>query len=658
MAMTWRRGLLPAMLAILAVYVAVHSPAVGVIGRAVGHRAATCYFVCSGWAPNGRPLDAIAAIVCLLLAGWAGRLLVSRLDCERAERLLAFGLVTLALIVAPAAWLGLVAWAAGLPALRPPLGPLLTAVPAAAVLLAGYRRGWRCEPWSLSPVRAPRLVAIVGGIAATLLALSLAVSFAHPPTGYDALSYHAPLAVYYWRDGDLGSYLDRQPWAWALAHPGTAELWFGLLRVAAGEGIANLGQWPFALLGAIAVYLLARRTGLTGGPAALSGVAFLAAPIVVVQSGVQLNDLAAGALVLAAIAIAAAPPAQWTPARVGLLGLALGLTITTKLAALPAAIGVLIYVALKVRAAPRRGALLAAGSALFVLVVGPWWLRNTVMFGNPIFPAALPILGRGYVVGDFVRKDGWFVPATWAWPLYPVLEPHDEMSGFGALFAVVALPGLLAALAWARRGPLLLIGIVALVSGLAWWKLTQHEPRLLLGVVGTGFIGVGWALVALPRGQRRVAGTVIVATALFSAAVTVDRAVLPHAALPNGRALFYETEWGVDSTVAALPPEDGLMYHTGYAYRSYAGDYPLLGPRQGRALTVIDGILPGDSIARLMRARGLRYAYVPTAAASEDSVRAMYPAGLFDLVHSSTRTGGQWKETRRLLFRLRESARP
>ncbi|HEU5040212.1 MAG TPA: hypothetical protein VFT84_05310, partial [Gemmatimonadales bacterium] len=510
-----RRLLLPLMGATLAGYVLVHSPVSRSIGRMLGHRAATCYFACSGWAPNARPMvESLAGWLCLLLAGWAALLVARQVRGLASERIVAFGLLGLALVVLPASWIGMLGWAAKARWLAPPLGPLLTSVPSLLVLAAGYRRGWRLGGEWLPRSRPPGLVLLVGGIGLGLLLLAAAVSVAHPPTGYDALSYHAPLAVYYWRDGNIGGYLERQPWAWALAHPGAAELWFGLLRVAAGERIANLGQLPFALLGTASIHLLARRSGLPLWPAALGGLAFLTSPIVVVQSGMQLNDLAAGALILSALALAAAPLTGWTPVRLAGVGLALGLAVTTKLAVLPAVLGVLAYLLLRLPGTTRRAALTVAGAVLFLVAVAPWWLRNMALFANPIFPAALPILGRGYVVGDFVHKDDWFVPAVWAWPLYPLLEPHDEMSGFGGLFAVVALPGLVAALVWGRRRVVALLAIVVALSVVAWWRLTQHEPRLLLGVVGGGFLGVGWALVALPRAQRRAAAFVVGGTVL------------------------------------------------------------------------------------------------------------------------------------------------
>ena len=650
------RWLLAGMAAILLAYVAAHSPFLVLIGRAIGRTVSSCYFVCSGWIAYGRPLEAVSAIFALALAGWAAALLGRRFGATTAERLLVAGLLGLGLIVVPASWVGLLGWVLGAASLRPPLGPFLTggaaAIVVGVVLLRGRRAG---SPAAWRRPRMSGLARILAVSASTLLLASAAISLSHPPAGYDALSYHAPLAVYYWRDGDLGSYLDRQPLAWALAHPGTAELWFGLLRVAAGERVASLGQLPLALLGAVAIHVLGRRTGLPSSLAILGGLAFLAAPIVVVQSGMQLNDLAAGSLLLAALALAAAPPKHWTTPRMAMLGLALGLTATTKLAAVPGVAAIVLYLLLRVRRVERPTVLIAAAAGAFALVVAPWWIRNLALYGNPLYPAALPLIGRGYVVGAFAQKDDWFVPHPVLWPLYPVIEPLNEMSGLGALLAVGGLPGIVLAIRRARRGPMVLLALVASVSLLAWWRVTQHEPRLLLGVIGAAFVGLGWVLLAVPRAHRCATAALLAVAALFSTVLTVDQALRPLAVAATSRALYYEQEWGIDSVAAGLPEEDGLLYHTGFAHRSYAGDYPLLGPSQGRRLVVIDGIRSSDSVVSALHQQGLRYAYVPARGEARDSVRRMYPADRFDLVHATDLSRGLWSETRRYLFRLKDA---
>jgi hypothetical protein len=649
--MRLRRAVLPLMTLLFAGYVTAHSPVLRWLGRGVGLAVGRCYFTCGGWIAGGDPASMAAGWLLLLATAGAAWVLAGQPWAAPFERPLWYGVVWLGLVAVPGAALGAVGWAAGLPLLRPPLGPVLTAVPS-LLLLVAERAHWRDAP--RPRVRAPRgLAGLLALLAAVLLATTVAITLGHPPTGYDALSYHAPLAVYFWRDGDLGAQLTRTPWAWALAHPGAAELWFGLLRLAAGERVASLGQLPFALLGSAAVYAFARRLGLGGGGARLGAAAFLLAPIVVLQSGSQVNDLAAGALLMSAIALAAAPVAAWSGPRLGAVGLALGLAVTTKLAALPAVVAVAGYVAVGCWRA-RRWRALGPGVLAGLVAVAPWWGRNLALYGNPIFPAALPLLGRGYVVGDFVKKDAWFVPAPLAWPLYPWVEPHSDMSGFGAVFAVAAVLGLALALRRPRRRePLLLYAVTVVVAVPAWWVLTQHEPRLLLGLFGLTFAFTGYALGAVPRAKRRAASVVVGAAAVFSALVTLDQALRPLARAPVDRAEFYDRVWNVDSVAAGLPPSEGLLSHTGFARLSYASDYPLLGPELGRLLYVVDGELSADSITAIMRRASLRYAYLPAAPEAEAIVERMYPSDRFELVRRSRGSGEKLDEVRRYLFRLR-----
>jgi hypothetical protein len=485
-----------------------------------------------------------------------------------------------------------------------------------------------------------------------LLGASAVISLAHPPNGYDALSYHGPISVYFWRDGDLAGFLVRQPWAWALAHPGTAELWFGLLRLAGGEGAANLGQLPLALLGAGAVYTFARQMNIDNAHASLGALGFLLAPMVVVQSGMELNDVAAAALFMAAMALAAAPTADWNAGRLAAIGLALGLATTTKLATLPGVLAVWLYLLASCVRARKPVRSLAIAAATFAIVVSPWWVRNIALFGNPIYPSALPLIGRGYVVGDFIKKDRSFVPTPLAWPLYPLIEPHSEMSGLGALFAVGAIPGLLIALGSGQRRPLALYGLVVAFTLPAWWLLTQHEPRLLLPVLGIGFAFLGLTLLAVPRQHRPIASGVLGAAACFSALITADQALRPLALEPTARWEFYDRVWGVDSIAATLPESEGLLYHTGHASLSYAGDYALLGPTLGRVLASVDSVLPTDSIVETMRKQGFRYAYVPAAPEAQAVVEAMYPPARFELMHVSVISTGNLSGTRRYLYRL------
>ncbi len=418
-----------------------------------------------------------------------------------------------------------------------------------------------------------------------------------------------------------------------------------------------MGQLPFALFSACAVYAVARRLGARTTSAALAAAAWLLAPIVVLQAGVQLNDVIASSLLLAGAALACAPPREWTVARWAVIGLATGLALATKVSVVPPAAGLLLFCVGRLIVAARTAPVARLGVAMVLaagLCVAPWWIRNVAHWGNPLYPAAIPLIGGGVPIGDADRRDDWFVPARAAWPLYPWLEPVSEQSGFGAVVIVGVLPGLLVALRRRPRAPVLLFAAVAGLSFSAWWLLTWHEPRHLLPAAGLAFAFLPQALALGSRRARTMALAVTGAAALFTAVAVLDQALLPRARQPLERLRFYDLVWNIDPVVAQTPEREPLLYNTGYANLSYAGDYALLGPALGRRVFTVDRDASTDEIVRMMRDAGVRYAYVPVAEAEREAVAAKYAASTFELEHSSEVLDGDHAGTQRHLYRLRE----
>jgi hypothetical protein len=223
-----------------------------------------------------------------------------------------------------------------------------------------------------------------------------------------------------------------------------------------------------------------------------------------------------------------------------------------------------------------------------------------------------------------------------------LLEKHDEQSGVGALFVMSVVPGLLLAAFRGRRQPLLLYLLVTAVTLPAWWILTQHFPRFLLAIVGLTFAFLPWSLLAVPRRQRHLGGIVIAATAIFSALVTYDQALLPFARQPNTRQQFYDRVWGIDPVVTALPESEGLLLNTGYASsREYTAYYPLLGPSQSRPVIPVDRDGTTESIVTRMRNSRIRYAYVTASPENRAVVETLYDPSHFELIHRSNITVGQ-----------------
>lgn len=646
---TIRKLVLPAMLAALLAYGFFHSP----LWRAA------CDFCSLHWPPEGL-LSSLSALWLALAASGAAWICAAQFHGMRYEKPLVFGLSAFAFIAIPAAWTGELADLAHGAFLRPPLGPLLASLPAAVWIAYHLASGWRPRPIHLDLGKPGPLAIIIAALSALVLGAAIVIGMTHPATSGDALSYHGNLAVYLWRDGSLGAFLNRAPDIWALAHPGMAELWFGLLRVLAGEWLANLGQLPFTLLGMAAIAAFARRSGLSKGSALLAGLTFALIPIVALQSVMQPNDVVGAALFITTAAFAVAPVAEWNVGRLALVGIGLGLLATTKLALLPLvfATGLFCLGALLLHARSTRTACAAWGAMGLLLAVSlataaPWWLRNVIHYGNPIFPSALPLIGRGIFLHDLGVIDSAFVPTRLAWPVYPLIEAYDDRSGFGALFLVAAVPGLVVALFRAKRRPLALFLLNVLIMLPAWWIFTLHEPRFFLGLVGLSAAFIPWIFAAVPRQRRVVAGVLLALAACFSALVIFDQGLLPFARQPNNRAEFYDRVWAVDPYVTGLPENEGILLHTGFAPKifEYTAFYPLLGADQSRLVLPIDGEKSPEAIAALMRRYGVRYAYVAASPGSIETVQALYPLSLFEPVHQSAVIVGEQISMRRYLYR-------
>lgn len=647
------RGIvLPAMASLFALYIVTHSPVRDLLAGLFRMESRGCYFTC-GIVPlvRGAPneITVTVLLVCATAAGW---IVADFANTESYEWPLAFGLATFGFLVIPAAFVAGLGSLLDQPLLRPPVGPLLSVIPSAMLVASTFARGRRRQVIRFILPKPRGVTWLVGGAAVILLVVSVVLGVTHPASGGDALSYHAPLAIFLWRDGNLTSFLGRAPGTWALAQPGAAELWSGALYSLGGEKLADLGQLPFAMLGAAAVATFTRRVGLRSGAALLAACAYLLVPMVVLQSTQQPNDVVGAALLMTVVAIGSAPIRDWSERRMALIGLGLGLATVTKLALLPGIFVIGLY-ALVVAAKRGNVRAFATLAISFLMPVAPWWIRGIVRYQNPFFPQALPVLGHGIVVNSFGPVDTSFVPGPLTWPLYPLLEAHDDRSGFGALFLVAALPGLVYAARRGRRQPLILLGSVTALTLPIWWVYTLHEPRFLLGIVGLTFAFVPWTLLAVPRPQRRYATVLIGVVALFSALVTFDQALLPLAQQPTDRASFYDQVWAVDPVADSLPERDGVLLETGYApaIPEYAAYYPLLGPNQTRLVIPVDGEDRTAAILSLMREAGVRYAYIAVGADQRSIVERTYNSAYFELVHASAVVPGALNGARRHLYK-------
>jgi hypothetical protein len=250
------------------------------------------------------------------------------------------------------------------------------------------RAGGRCDAVNRtadSPTR-PVRGEIVAAILATALvgaqwASHVAVALSRGMTHVDTLWYHGAYAAEFAQDGRLTDVLDRTDALHAYATH-NSELIHALFLLPFGRDILspllNLGWAALALL---AAWCTGRHRGVAV-PSLLGCVLVLGLPIAAgTHPGQASNDVAAAALLLAAVALLLEDPLA--PVPTALAAVAAGLAVGTKLT-VAAPVGLLSVgiVVLAVRA--RRPKTAALWCVLVAVFGGYWFLRNIAAVRNPL----------------------------------------------------------------------------------------------------------------------------------------------------------------------------------------------------------------------------------------------------------------------------------
>lgn len=448
----------------------------------------------------------------------------------------------------------LVLLALGLIALLRSLPALVTSVALALAVTRQHLPGLRAE---LGRLRRSCREALGSRWAAALALLAAAgaawIAFAVwllPPSFYDELSYHLVTVASWLQHGRLND--TEVGNVWSEAYPGNTELVFSWLALfLQDELLVDGGQFPFAILGALAVAGLARRCGLSRGGALAAGCLFFLTPVVFVQSKTAYTDVALAGAFLGGLYFVVA---FWDSPRAGYAGLGgalAGLCAGIKYSGLAYAgvLGGFLAAATLVHA--RQAGRTRAGQAggeggkalgfllLFLVAALPfsayWYARNTVVYGNPLHPFTLSLFGRPLVRGQGTAEELIMLPTTpevlrglprarqvWeSWrhdSLLPrlralarrdfdatfnlhregydwnahVFYPNDErLGGFGPQWWYAEFPALLVFAAhtlWRRRD--LFARIVAPLALVFWLQPANWWSRYTLALVPLGAIGL------------------------------------------------------------------------------------------------------------------------------------------------------------------------
>jgi hypothetical protein len=204
-------------------------------------------------------------------------------------------------------------------------------------------------------------------------------------------------------------------------------------------------------------------------------------------------------------------------------GFACGTKLTgvpTVLAAIPAALLVQGFVN-----RPARPSAVVRGAIMFVLlgtlVFTPWIARNVAWTGNPVFPEAMPSLGRAHF--SAVQAERWeraHKPPAAQTSVPARLKAFGSEVALNWQFGFVLLPlGVVAAVLSRRHANVIFLGVLLLVLTGFWLALTHLQGRffvLAIPVAALLLAGADW-------GRRAWIGAIAVTVAVIVGLVTVHQ---------------------------------------------------------------------------------------------------------------------------------------
>lgn len=398
----------------------------------------------------------VEALAALVVGSWAS----ASLRRSPAERVMAWGVASMAVLVGVPLGLGVL----GL--LSAP-GVLVAHLGLAAVAL----RRWPGASSRVSLPARPSGVAVLAGAAGAWFGAITLVLLQRPGSldDVDTAQYHVPNLAHWLQRGSIWGLPWQNPAFATATHPGNGELlglWLALPT--RSDELIAVAPVLFAGLLIVAMIGLGAELGARPGWSALAAVALLASPLVFSTQVRSLStDLPGAAGVVAGLAFALALRTSDDGRRWTWVGVALGLAVGAKYSAAGPALLVLA-VGWVVAPAHRRSVVRALPG--LVTFAGPWFVRNLVETGNPLFPLA---------VG----------------PLPGAETPLNELSTPVLAHVLAARGGVLADwadLAWRLLGGVLplVVGGVVLALHRAWRarRANRETPTELLA---TAVVAVG-----------------------------------------------------------------------------------------------------------------------------------------------------------------------
>jgi len=335
----------------------------------------------------------------------------------------------------------------------------------------------------------------------------LVIALSLPPNAWGALNYHLTFPTAWMKSGrievfsfPLGDHADS-------FSPSNIEFFYLLLlSPLKSDLLAKVGQLAFLLLGALALYALARELGI-GRKAALFPPLFFALTLGIFRQAFTAEiDVAFAALLITFYYFWLSFERKVERRWLVLAGLSFGLFLGTKYVAVPFAPWMLLpfFVSIfRPRSKPNYLKNAIVNLFLFFAVAGIfggfWYIRNLALTGSPIYPASVKVFGTTIFPGAFARE----AMLTSEFHLTQVKDLlRILVEGCGAPFLLLAIAGTFWAIVklllrdrqmWATK---IYFFVTPLVLGAVfWWGIPYNsEVRFLYGPIALSFLPLGYLL--------------------------------------------------------------------------------------------------------------------------------------------------------------------
>jgi hypothetical protein len=367
-------------------------------------------------------------------------------------------------------------------------------------------------PWR----RLPRWTLILGAAVGATLLLTLVGTLA-PPTSMDAMVYHLRVPREYLRAGRIvGLFDDVHSF-----QPLNVEMLFAFGMAIRDDVLSALLHWLLGIGAALSAGAWARRLG-ARSPAVAVAI-FAVSPLVVWESTSSFIDL--GLALFASVGLLWATRAETGRTSVGLAAVFAGFAAGSKYTGctMAALIGLAAFASAlpDCRRAARR--FLAIG-AIAAGLASPWYIRNTLLTGNPLYP-----IGNHFFGLPPEQLSNWHY-GYGRNLLYLLSSPFDlvwrgEVFDLGWAFGPAYLALVPIGFLLNRRSHAHRIGAGVLFLFWVFWFYSSPQTRLLLPILPLG-AGLGAAGFDALDGSGRWTRLATRLTVLTSVAVGLATAAI------------------------------------------------------------------------------------------------------------------------------------